>query len=413
MDHVSSESPTITKLRKQAEAFMDQNPDTLKEMPSEDIHRLVHELQVHQIELEMQNEELRRAQVELEDSRRSYVDLYDFAPVGYFTLSPKRLIVKVNLTGAGLLSTTRQHLLKSRFSQFVATDSQDVFFKHCRQVLDSESVQSVELQLMRQDGSQLWGQLDSFAARDDQGDSSQIRTSITDISIRKQAEQKLCIYQGQLRSMAIELSLAEERVRRQVAYDLHESLMQDLCFIKMNLDRLSAEREVTDLVSQLEPLRAIMRKAMQHCRSLTFQLSPSTLYEMGLEAALGEMTREIQKLHKLECTVVGAIDKSLLAEDTAVILYRSVCELVHNVVKHAKASAVKIQLSRNPKDLFIAVQDNGTGFDVTKADSRAVKGGGIGLFSIRERLSHFGGHLDIESTPGQGTRMTIKLPLNR
>ncbi len=412
MDHMSSESARTSRLRKQAEGFLDQNPDRLKEMPPQDLHRLIHELHVHQIELEMQNDELRRAQVELEDSRRSYVDLYDFAPVGYFTLSPKRLIVRVNLTGAGLFRATRQHLMKSRFSQFVSADSQDGFFKHCRQVLDSESGQSVELQLMRQDGSQFWGRLDSIVARDDQGDSSQIRTSITDISLRKEAEQKLCVYQDKLRSMAIELSLAEERVRSQIAYDLHESLLQDLCFTKMNLDRLQAEGSDADLSGQLKQPIEILKNAMQSCQSLTFRLSPRALFELGLEAALRDMTCEVRRLHNLECTVVGTVDNPLLADEIAITLYRSVRELVNNAVKHAQASAIMIQLSRDAKDLFIAVQDDGTGFDMTKAESRAVNGSGIGLFSIRERLSHFGGYLTIESTLDQGTRMTMKTPLN-
>jgi PAS domain-containing protein len=108
-----------------------------KTLSPEEAGRLIHELQVHQIELEMQNEELRRAQGELEASRARYFDLYDLAPVGYFTLSEQGLILEANLAGAGLLGVGRSTLVKQPLSRFIFHEDQDIYYLHCKRLLET------------------------------------------------------------------------------------------------------------------------------------------------------------------------------------------------------------------------------------------------------------------------------------
>src|SRR5659263_48950 len=122
-------------LRKLAEDALLGETDEPKELSIRDALSLIHELQVHQIELEMQNEELRRAQKELEDARNRYSNLYDFAPVGYFTFDKNGLILEVNLTGSKKLGSERNSLINKPFSLFISPDSKDVF-SHLRQVFD-------------------------------------------------------------------------------------------------------------------------------------------------------------------------------------------------------------------------------------------------------------------------------------
>ena len=110
-------------LRKRAENILSQKPQDLRKIPVKDIKRLIHELDVHQIELDMQNEELRRQQAESDEAKNRYRDLYDFAPVGYFTFDPDGRIAEVNLTGARLLGLPRSRLIGRSFSQFVEKDS--------------------------------------------------------------------------------------------------------------------------------------------------------------------------------------------------------------------------------------------------------------------------------------------------
>ena len=127
-------------LRKQAERTLKGRTSDLEKLSTRDIQSLVHELQVHQIELEMQNEELRRAQSEFEDSRNRYSNLYDFAPIGYFTFDKNGLILEVNLTGANILGVERSFLIKKPFSLYIAFGSRDVFYLHLRKVFRADIV---------------------------------------------------------------------------------------------------------------------------------------------------------------------------------------------------------------------------------------------------------------------------------
>ena len=124
--------------------------------------RLVHELEVHQIELEMQNEELRRVQQELELERNKFTELYDFAPVGYFTFDERGLIREVNLTGAQLLGIERALLADKPFADFIADeDNREIFFSHLKSVLQNQNIQQCEIRLTRKDGTVMYGQLQS------------------------------------------------------------------------------------------------------------------------------------------------------------------------------------------------------------------------------------------------------------
>ena len=120
----------------------------LDRLSTADIEKLIHELQVHQIELEIQNEELRRAQSELEESRNKYADLYDFAPVGYFTISEKGIIQDVNLTGAALLGVEKGNLINKRFSQYVLADSHDRFYSIRKNLIESAAKQTAEVRML-------------------------------------------------------------------------------------------------------------------------------------------------------------------------------------------------------------------------------------------------------------------------
>ena len=155
-----------TTLRRRAEEFLDKNPETVNKVPAGDPHKLIEDLHVHQIELEMQNEELRRAQLELEEARDRYSDLYDFAPVGYFTISDKGLILEANLPGARLLDDERRNLINGRFSGFIVPDYQDKFYLHCRNVLRSRTNQTCDLQMVTKDGTQFYARLESGAIQE-------------------------------------------------------------------------------------------------------------------------------------------------------------------------------------------------------------------------------------------------------
>ena len=151
---------------------------------------LIHELQVHQIELEMQAEELQRAHLALEESRDKYVDLYDFAPVGYLTLTDKALVKEVNLSGALLLGVVRRRLIKARFRRFIALKDLDVWDQHFVGVTRTGEPQSFDLELMQSDGTTFPARLDCIRMKND-SEQPTIRIAISDITWQKEAEKAI------------------------------------------------------------------------------------------------------------------------------------------------------------------------------------------------------------------------------
>jgi diguanylate cyclase (GGDEF)-like protein/PAS domain S-box-containing protein len=181
----------LATLRHEAEERLQQQTERLKSISMLDMQDLAHELGTHQIELEMQNEELRRAQEELEASRSRYVDLYDFAPTSYLTFDKDGLIREVNLSGAGLLGVDRQRLINKPFSVFVVKDDRDTFRAHLRETLKRETRQIGEIRISRKDGSVLSVQLQSIAAGSPEGNATFCRTAAIDITERKQMEEEI------------------------------------------------------------------------------------------------------------------------------------------------------------------------------------------------------------------------------
>jgi PAS domain S-box-containing protein len=179
------------ELRKQAETLLAAKEKTQGKDFDGDPLKLIHELQTFQIEVELQNEELRLSQKELMESQNSYAELYDFAPVGYLIVSKKGLIQKVNLTLADMLSMERAYLINQPLSACIVPEDQDIYYK-CRQKLkDSGTRQLCELRMQKKDGTFFYAQLESSAILDKCGDLEQHRTVVVDISERKRTEEEL------------------------------------------------------------------------------------------------------------------------------------------------------------------------------------------------------------------------------
>jgi len=151
---------------------------------------LLHELQSHQVELELQNEELRRAQSDLAISQARYCNLYDFAPVGYCTLSQEGSILNANLTTATLLNVARPALIDQPLTRFICKEDQDVFYLHCKQLFQTKAPQTCELRLLRANSAPFWARLESSLTSND-GNAPECRMALSDITEHKLVEQAL------------------------------------------------------------------------------------------------------------------------------------------------------------------------------------------------------------------------------
>ncbi|MCX7002454.1 MAG: PAS domain S-box protein [bacterium] len=198
----STEPEDAVALRQQAEEFARKNaamtPPDPADLSPEAIRQALHELRVHQIELEMQNEELRQTQVALEAARAQYFDFYDMAPVGYLTVSEKNMILDANLTATSLLGVTRSALVKHPVNRFILKEDHDVYYRHHQQLAESGTPQTCELRLLKSDGTIFWAQLAASIAQDSSACSGQAaggapvcRLVVSDITERRRAQEAL------------------------------------------------------------------------------------------------------------------------------------------------------------------------------------------------------------------------------
>jgi two-component system, cell cycle sensor histidine kinase and response regulator CckA len=182
-------STKVTGLSKQTEELLRMTKGDVAAMPVKDVQRLVHELQVQQIELAAQNEELRRTQVELEAAGDRYMDLYDFSPAGQLKLDTSSTIAEANLRAATLLGTNRKELIGQPLARIIAVEDQDIFHRHCRKVLKTGTRQTCELQIQEATGAKRWVYLQSLTAHEKPGQTTHWRTVLLDITERKRSEQ--------------------------------------------------------------------------------------------------------------------------------------------------------------------------------------------------------------------------------
>jgi signal transduction histidine kinase len=227
------------------------------------------------------------------------------------------------------------------------------------------------------------------------------------LSERIRAEKDLVANQQRLRSLASELSLAEERERRRIATGLHDHACQNLVFSKMKLQGLCEPLPPAD-ADEIAGVCHALDRTIENVRDLIFDLSTPTLYKFGLEAALKELLEEkLDAQHGIDCTFHDDGAPKPLAEDVRVLLFQSVRELLINIVKHAQARAVTVDVVRLADSVKITVADDGIGFDVAEILTNPTRRRGFGLFNIRERLDFIGGSLEIDSQRGHGSRFTL------
>ena len=200
------------KTFRQAEARLRATKRDVAAMPVKDVQRLVHELQVHQIELDMQNKELRRVQAELEAARDRYVDLYDFSLAGHLTLDTHGKIAEANLRAGTLLGINRKELIGQPLARFITRDDQNTFHRHCQDALKTGTRQICEVQVREETGASRWIYFESLALQDGPGRTTHWRTALLDITARKRVEEALLRSEGRFRTMLAQAPIGIARI---------------------------------------------------------------------------------------------------------------------------------------------------------------------------------------------------------
>ena len=202
-----------------------------------------------------------------------------------------------------------------------------------------------------------------------------------------------------LQTLSAELVTTEERERRAIAEDLHDSVTQ---LLALSVANLKQHNKINPGVERLKDTQSYLETALKETRSLTFQISPPVLYDFGLESALEWLVGDIGERHTLELDFINLLDAPLSMSDyEKVTVYRSVREAVINCIKHAEANYVSVVLTQEDGKHRIEIEDNGVGFNPSTVKK------GFGLSTLDDRLQSIGAKIAIYSRPGEGTRVDI------
>ena len=422
-------------LRKRAEKIAQEKafkiPENMESLSIEAARQMLHELRVHQIELEMQNEELRRTQAELDANRARYFDLYDLAPVGYFTLSETGLILEANLTAATKMGVARGALVKQPLAHFVLPNDQDIFYRHLKLLFETGAPQVCELRLVKKDAAPFWVRIDATAAQDIDG-APVCRATMSDITERKRAEATLQASSDEVKIMTQQLWQAAKlatmgELSASIAHELNNPLATVSLRIESLIEKTSEDhpnrRELEIIDQEVERMSKLIANLLQFSRRGQPQISTVDVCE-EIEKTLELIYYHLRK---------NSISIMRQFEDNIPKIHadcQQLRQLFLNLFTNAidampQGGMLTIVVSANAegKKMRIEIADTGTGippeilakvtepFYTTKPEG---KGTGLGLAICRRIAQGHQGTIEITSdaTPGKGTRVCLTLPIS-
>jgi PAS domain S-box-containing protein len=272
---------------------------------------------------------------------------------------------------------------------------------------------NIQRYFRKKNGDPLWVELTTASIRNSEGQVISRISIWQNITERKRTEAQILKYQNELRSMASQLSLEEESERRNIATLIHAGVTQLLALSSMKLEVLINSITDPKTSGALSEIYKILQQAIDDTRALAFELSPPSLYDLGLESTLEELTTKFGEQQHIQTHFEDDGQPKPLDENTSILLLQAVRELFYNIVKHARAQHLGVSIRRVKNSIQITVIDDGVGFNPQHLKDNRKNPRKIGLFSIRERIRYVGGRLRIQSHPGQGSSITLITPLNR
>ncbi len=232
-----------------------------------------------------------------------------------------------------------------------------------------------------------------------------------EIAERKHKEERIGFYRERLRSLAAELSLAEEAERRAIASDLHDHIGQALTTLKMKVVEIQRSAAFAGYEQTLEEMRALLDQTIRTTRGLTVEISPPVLYELGLVPAIRWLGDQFQRRQGLAIEV-SADDAGEPADEVVrITVFKALREFLVNTVKHSGARRVSMTVGSSAGRLLVRYRDDGAGFDPAVVEGLGTRTDTFGLFNVRERCEYLGGRVDFDSRPGCGVDFRLEFPL--
>ena len=409
------EAEHMAALRKRAEKMLKNViSKTIPSLASENVEALVHELRIHQIELEVQNEELRQSRQEAQESRDQYYDLFEASPCPYITLDGQFRIQRVNSAAERLLGAERRVLIGRRLSEYVDANDAQAVMECWATVLEGKGPLSCEMKLCCKDGVKF--ALADVSLVGSPNSNQHLRLTATDITERKLAEERLKAqdralmeHQRELQSVSARLLSMEQNIRQNIARDLEEEYRQRMAVLIWELSAIEREEPLT--TRGLTKLHAIQQRVSHmgvDLHHLAHRLHSGFLQRGGLQIAMKEYISDLNTFAATRITFAAPELPVECHPEKSVALFRVMQEALVNVFKHAEAKAVIVELKATEQELLLTVRDDGKGFHT---GSRATAPGKFGLLIMRERMRAMGGAFTVESRPGEGTTLKASMPL--
>jgi PAS domain S-box-containing protein len=411
----------------------------------EEAEHLLHELRVHQIELEMQNEELRRAQLALDASRTRYFALYDLAPVGYVTLSARSLVLEANLRACTLLGVPRVALVKQPLARFIVDEDQDLYYMHRKKLFETGDPQAYELRMKQPDGSQVWARVEATLAEGEESEEAVCRVTLSDVTEDKRLRTQLALA-DRLSTVGLLAASIGHEVNNPLTYVLHnvEALAEALPAIARRLTppeaAMARDEEVSRWATSLAEVRVELGEMCERARSAVEGARRIRDLVGGMQA-FSRVDEELIEPLSLNSVLDAALTltakeisaRARLVKDLGRVPRVSanpgqMCQVFLNLLVNAAHSIEEGRVDDNEitvrtwsegGDVMAEVSDTGAGisadhldriFDPFFTTKPAGSGTGLGLAICTKIVTALGGTMSVDSKVGIGSTFAVRLP---
>ena len=365
------------------------------------------------------NGELLRAEQAIRERGNRLKGLLDAIPDAVWLKDLDGRLLAANAAFARFVGLPAEQVVGQRSEDLFSPETADSFAIADSVTVSGGRPRRYEEKLQDKDGNWFWFETVNGPLLGDNGAVTGTVGIARDITERKRVSEQIKAMNSaleqrsaELRALASELTLVEQRERRRFATLLHENLQQSLVGAQLRTDLLVEQLPAAAQRKTAEEIRTILGEALRQTRTLCADLAVPVLYDFGLAAALRWQGEQVREQCGLAVRVDAAEGAQPAAESVRVLLFQSVRELLLNIVKHAQAKSVAVHLHRQDHHVRLEVFDDGVGFAVDGQAAEVRKSGGFGLFSIRERLAQMGGRMEIDSAPGRGTRVALIVPVD-
>ncbi|MHB8068421.1 MAG: ABC transporter substrate binding protein [Desulfobaccales bacterium] len=354
------------------------------------------------------------AEQKLRESNERFAAVFENAAIGIGVADAQGRIITANLRFQEMLGYHAGELLAKTFPEITHPEDLPKNLELFQEMMTGKSEgYQLEKRFLRKNGEYFWARVNVSSIKETKEQPAYSIAVVRDITLHKQTQEKLEESARNLRYLAAQLLTAQERERQRISRDLHDDLGQSLVALKLQLQAIIGREEpanLTELRQKLATQITFIDDIVDNVRRLCMDLRPTTLDVLGLTVALKRLFKEFGALHGIKFSLAMDDVRDLLSPQAQIIIYRIFQESLTNIAKYAQATRTTVTIKRESDTAFFTVQDNGKGFDLEQARTRAVGKRGLGLTAMEERVRMLGGTLEMQSQKGVGTRISFKIP---